>query len=306
MLLAFKQNAFANRPDIMHHSVRVIRDAGFRGIGLVFDKPYLWLDALSAKNTKEIRTILDRSKLSVADVSTCTASGYERPDDDFTPPGQRFGPSFTSDDPEERQHRIEHTKKVIDFAVALGCFNVDTSTGYQPVNTDHATAWKRTRDCLFHICEYAETRGVSLNIEYEPGEFGPGGLFVGSASSTLAMINDVGSLALGINLDVGHSYVCAEDVPATIRMADDRVRVVELEDIKSHRDERGIWRRRHYHLVPGEGEMDYLPIFEALKEIDFSGPVIVELYSLFDSNPEKACKETYAYLTENFSEYFTQ
>jgi len=306
MLLAFKQNAFANRPDIMRHSVNVIRDAGFHGIGLVFDKPYLWLDAFSAKNTKDIRAILDRSGLSVADVSTCTASGYDRPDDDFTPPGQRFGPSFTSDDAEERRCRTEHTKRVIDFAVALGCYNVDTSTGYQPAGADHATAWKRTRDCLCRICEYAEERGVSLNIEYEPGEFGPGGLFVGSATSALAMINDVGSTALGINLDVGHSYVCAEDVPATIRMADDRVRVVEFEDIKSYKDERGIWRRRHYHLVPGEGEMDYLPIFEALKEIGFSGPVIVELYSLFDKNPEEACQKTYMYLAEHFSEYFTQ
>ena len=304
MLLAFKINAFANRPNLFEHAVGVIRQAGFKGIGLVFDKPFLWLDDLSRERTRAILKLLEQSGLTVADVSTCTASGYNRPDDDYTPPGQRFGPSFTSRDPDERQLRVDHTKKVIDFALELGCHYIDTSTGYQPEGMDHATAWGYTRDCLADICEYAEKMNVSVNIEYEPGEFGPGGIFVGDASSALSMCNDVGSLALGVNLDVIHSEVCGEDIPTTCRILGDRLRVVEFDDMKSERDENGILRKRHFHLVPGDGEINYHPILEALEEIRFQGPIIVELYSLYDKNPEEACERTFTYLTKYFQKYF--
>src|SRR3989344_6903523 len=115
MQLAFKVNAFANRPDVLTHAAGIIADAGFRGIGLVFDKPFLWLSDLDSDRIRKLREFVSRAGLSVADVSTCTASGYWRPDDDYTPAGQRFGPSFTSRDPEERKRRVEHTIKVIDF-----------------------------------------------------------------------------------------------------------------------------------------------------------------------------------------------
>lgn len=227
MLLAFKINAFAGRPDVLEYGTKVIKDAGFSGVGLVFDKPFLWRDSLSDEGRRKISKSLNKTGLIVADVSTCTASGFDRPDDDYTPPGQRFGPSFTAKDWKERKVRIVHTQEVINFALSLGCHNVDTSTGYQPKDMDFATTWKYTRDCLSEICEYAKRRKVSVNIEYEPGEFGPGGLFVGDASTVLAMINDVGSPWLGVNLDVGHSYVCGEDVPATIRILGDNLKVVE-------------------------------------------------------------------------------
>lgn len=303
MQLAFKINAFANKPNLLEYGMRTISEAGFTSVGLVFDKPFLWVKDFRPSRIREIEKMLRHYNLTVASVSSCTASGFWRPDDDFTPAGQRFGPSFTSTDAQERRIRVDHTENVINFALALGCRYVDTSTGYQPGTMSFSHAWKLTRQCLAEICDYAEKRNVSVNIEYEPGEFGPGGLFVGDAHTLLAMIADVGSPALGANLDVGHSYVCAEDIPATVRMLDDRLRVVELDDIASVRDNRGILRRRHYHLVPGEGEISYPSIFEALDEVKFQGPVIVELYSLYDKNPEEACKRTYTYLAKNFGKY---
>ena len=187
----------------------------------------------------------------------------------------------------------------------LGLDQVDTSTGYQPKDMDHADTWRYTRDCLIQIAEHAERRGVSINMEYEPGEFGPGGLFVGDAHSAMSMISDVRSPALGVTFDVGHAYVCAEDVPATVKLLGDRMRVVEFEDIASEIDtQTGLKQRRHYHLVPGMGEIDFEPILEAMREISYSGPVIVELYSLWDEEPERACRETYEFLMRKFSNYF--
>jgi sugar phosphate isomerase/epimerase len=149
---------------------------------------------------------------------------------------------------------------------------------------------------------------VFINIEYEPGTFGPGGLFVGSASTALAMCRDVGWRHLGINLDLIHSAVCGEDIPATIRLIDsyDRLNVIEFDDMQSARDEHGILRRKHEHLIPGDGELaaQYPAIFEALEEIGYNGPIIVELYNHFDKNPEEACRRSFEYLMTNFGKYF--
>lgn len=309
MELAFKINAFANRKNVFEYGASVIAEAGFKGIGLVFDKPFLWLEDTKPTKLSKILRFLERKDLKVVDVSSCTASGYYRPDNDFTPPGQRFGPSITSSDPEERALRVKHTKLVIDFALELGCRNVDTSTGYQPKDADFATTWKRARDCLIEMAEYADKKGVSLNIEYEPGEFGPGGLFVGDVHTFLAMANDVGYPCLKANWDCIHSWVASEDLPETIRLLanNNRLGIVELDDGARIADEQGFLRRRHYHLVPGTGEIDYYPVFEALKEVDFRGPVIIELYSLYNSvspSPEEACCMSYVYIRENFGHYF--
>lgn len=306
MELAFKMNAFAGREDSLEYAIRVISEAGFSSIGLVFDKPFMWLDDLKYKRMCEIQEMLRRADLKVASISSCTASGYWRDDKDLTPPGQRFGPAFTSPDPEERALRVGHTKSLIDFAIQLGIRHVDTSTGYQPKDMNFITAWSYTSECLKELAEYAQRKGVSLNIEYEPGEFGPGGLFVADAHTALAMIQDVGSPALGVTFDVGHSYVCAEDIPETIKLLGERTRVVEFDDIASEPDpETGLMKRRHHHLVPGDGDIDYGPIFVALEEIDYRGPIIVELYSLFESNPEEACRRTYEYLMREYGKYFS-
>jgi len=307
MQLAFKINAFAGREHALEYAICEISNAGFRSIGLVFDRPYLWLEQTTPQAIACIRRMLTRRNLSVASVSACTASGYDRPKNDLTPPGQRFGPSFASKNSAERKLRIEHTKKVIDFSYQIHCHSVDVSTGYQPKDLDFATTWQYTRECLYEICEYARKRSVLVNIEYEPGTFGRGGLFVGSALSTLALCEDIGCPSLGVNLDLIHAAVCGEDIPATIRLlGNKRLNVVEFDDMKSVRDAQGILRRKHEHFIPGDGELavQYPAIFEALEEIGYNGPIIVELYNHFDKNPEEACRRSYEYLMSNFGQYF--
>ena len=307
MQLAFKCNAFAGRKNSLDYAICAISKAGFHSIGLVYDKPYLWHERTSGKSLTVLGQMLFNKHLSVASVSSCTASGYGRQDDDLTPPGQRFGPSFASRHLSERLTRIDHTKKVIDFACKMGCSFVDVSTGYQPPDLDFSMAWRFTRECLEEVCAYAKKNYVFINIEYEPGTFGPGGLFVGSALSALAMCEDVKSPVLGVNLDLIHAAVCGEDIPATIRLLGNRLHVVEFDDMRSVVDEKGILRRKHEHIIPGEGELaiQYPAIFQALTEIKFHGPVVVELYNHYDNNPDNACEQSFKYLMTNFGSYFS-
>ena len=304
MKLGFSINAFAGntfRP-FPQKALAIIADAGFRNIELVFDKPYFWLKDLELPRIAEIKTFLRRHDLAVVDVSACTAGGYERPDDDVAPPGQRFGPSFADKDESRRQLRIEHVKKVVDFAVMLNCPDVNTSTGYQPEERAFEEAWQDVRDCYREVVSYAQERDVWLNIEYEPGTYGPGGLFIANAQDTLKMIEDVGMDNLGINFDIGHSFVCGEDIPQLIRTLAKRglLRHVHLEDMEEKKD----GTRVHFHLIPGEGNIHFPPILQTLAEVGYKGCVTLELYSLWDRNPEQACRQAYQYLVSNFGEFF--
>ena len=84
-----------------------------------------------------------------------------------------------------------------------------------------------------------------------------------------------------------------------------RLGVVELDDGKSEFDPAtGRMKRRHFHLVPGDGEIDIESGLGALHDNGFTGPVIVEEYSQWDNNPEDACRRTYEYLMGNLGRYF--
>ncbi len=304
MKLGFSINAFAGdkfRP-FPQKALEIIADAGFRNVELVFDKPYFWLKDLELQRVAEIKTFLKRRQLAVVDVSACTAGGYERPDDDVAPPGQRFGPSFADKDESRRRLRVEHVEKVIDFAVMLNCPHVNTSTGYQPEARTFEEAWRDVRDCYREVVRYAKERDVWVNIEYEPGTYGPGGIFIANAKDTLKMIEDVGMDNLGVNFDIGHSFVLGEDIPQVIQILAKRglLRHIHLEDIEEKED----GTRVHFHLVPGEGNMHFLPILRTIKEVGYKGCITLELYSLWDRNPEQACRKAYQYLMSNFGEFF--
>jgi protein FrlC len=302
--LGFSINAFAGDKfqPFPQKALEIIADAGFRHVELVFDKPYFWLKDLELQRIAEIKTFLKRIKLAVVDVSACTAGGYERPDDDVAPPGQRFGPSFADKDENRRRLRIEHVKKVIDFAVMLNCPNVNTSTGYQPEDRTFEESWRDVRDCYREVVSYARERDVWVNIEYEPGTYGPGGLFIANAQDTLKMIEDVGMGNLGVNYDIGHSFVCNEDIPQVTRTLAKRglLQHIHLEDIEEKKD----GTRVHFHLIPGDGNIPFLPILQTLKEVGYKGCTTLELYSLWDRHPEEACLKSYQYLMANFAKFF--
>ena len=304
MRLGFSINAFAGKKwkPFPNKPLEIIAKAGFKNVELVFDKPYFWLKDLKLRRVAEIKTMLKKLDLNVVDVSSCTAGGYYRSDNDVAPPGQRFGPSFASSSEKIKELRIEHVKKVIDFSVALECFDINSSTGYQPKNRSYDDSWSDVKECYKEVTKYAATMDSWINIEYEPGKYGPGGIFIANAKDTMKMINEVKANNLGVNLDLGHAFVCNEDLEEIIGMfaKEGVLRHIHLEDIKELED----GTRVHFHEIPGHGNMPFKKIFDKLQEINYKGCVTLELYSLWDKNPEKATYESYDYLMSHFADYF--
>lgn len=86
---------------------------------------------------------------------------------------------------------------------------------------------------------------------------------------------------VGCTFDVGHAHVAGEPIGDAIRrLGAGRLCNVHLEDMKD---------RVHRHLLPGDGELDFEEIGEALRAIGYAGPLAADLYPFADA-PEEALK----------------
>jgi fructoselysine 3-epimerase len=91
---------------------------------------------------------------------------------------------------------------------------------------------------------------------------------------------------LGANLDLGHSHVLGEDPETVIGVLASRIFNIHLEDIRG---------RKHYHLIPGQGDMNFPNLFEILRRHGYDGFITVELYTCLHE-PEEAAKRSFRYL----------
>ena len=141
-------------------------------------------------------------------------------------------------------------------------------------------AMKQLRESLMPVMETAERLKVRVGIESEPG------LFIEYATELRELIDRIGSKMLGANLDIGHSIVIGEDIPATLKLLSGRIWNCHIEDLPG---------RKHYHMIPGTGTVDWQGMKEALKAIKYKNYLTVELYT-YPDRPVEAAKESMAFL----------
>ena len=105
--------------------------------------------------------------------------------------------------------------------------------------------------------------GVRLAFEPEPG------MFIDTMAKFEELHRRVNHHAFGLTLDVGHLH-CHGETPIAghIERWRDWLWNVHIEDMR-----RGV----HDHLMFGEGEMEFGPIFKALAGIGYEGGIHVEL-----------------------------
>lgn len=183
--------------------------------------------------------------------------------------------------------RIAYTKKVIDLAAELKAKNISTCSGFYPLRGTRLLGWENMVSALNEVVPYAEKNKVNINIEYEPG------FLVGSSAEAEQILKKINSNNFGLNFDIGHSFVCGENVIAVIKKFKNKINTLHIEDIGV--DVKG--RPVHYHLIPGKGKMPLTKIFKTLKEINYTGFCTVELYTHF-KKPVLATKESLKYLSK--------
>ena len=276
--LAFSTNAYTRHalPD----AIESIADHGYAGVEILGDEPHAYFPAFDDADEERLVAALDKTGIAVSNINANTATGYY----DDAPPSSFFDPSVVTADDADREWRIEYTKRAIDLAALIGAPAVCLATGRPLPGTPPERAHEHLRDSLDSILDYAEEYDVDVGIEYEPE------LLVECTEEVLALIDDIGRDSLGINLDVGHAAVYGEDPAEAIRRSAGHVTGLHLEDIVG-----GI-RGKHYHRIPGEGDLDFRAIFDALDDIGYEGFATLELYT-YPDRPDEAAREAYEALS---------
>jgi len=277
--LAFSTNAYTDYG--LAEAVRRIADHGYDGVELLGDEPHAYFPSFDASEARDLSAALSETDLAVSNVNANTATGYY----DDAPPSPFFEPSLATDDDEARAWRVRYTKRAIDLASLVDARAVCLTTGRALAGNPPERARAALRDSLREILDYAEPRDVSVGIEFEPE------LLVESTDDVLALVEAVDHPALGVNLDVGHAAVCGESVAESIRRCGDHITGVHLEDIAGGRG------GTHYHLVPGEGDLDFRAVFDALDDVGYDGFATLELYT-YPDEPDRAARRAREALAE--------
>jgi L-ribulose-5-phosphate 3-epimerase len=267
MLLAYNTNGLAHHDPIA--ALELLAESGYRGVGLTIDHGLLSpLDA-SGGHDASLRALQDT--LRRLEMRSVVETGARF----LLDPRQKHEPTLMSPDPHERQRRIEFLKYAVRVAAELRSDCVSIWSGVlrdsaESLPSDAALA--RLIDGLGQVCDYAATQGVLIGFEPEPG------MFIDTMGRFQELLARFDHPALRLTIDVGHLH-CQGETPIAdqLRRWASRLVNVHIEDMRA-----GV----HEHLMFGEGEIDFPPIFAALAEVDYRGLVQVELSRHSHQAPE--------------------
>ncbi|CQR73785.1 L-ribulose-5-phosphate 3-epimerase UlaE [Sporomusa ovata DSM 2662] len=281
MELAFSTNGYVKFS--LAESIKSIAALGYRGVEILADSPHINPLTISERECDDIVNMLASCKLKVSNINANTAIclyGKNRLPEEIL-----FGPSLASSDSQLRAQRVEYTLKAIDLAAKLGAHCVSITSGRLTPGNPPDNAFRHLIASLSRVLEHALKRNVLIGIEYEPG------LLVESEEDFLQLVQTINCPNLGLNLDIGHSHVAGENVCEVIARNSGRIWNVHIEDILG---------RRHYHLIPGEGDIDFTRVLSALYYCNYRSYLTVELYTYQDDSAE-AARQSLAYLQDTLT-----
>jgi sugar phosphate isomerase/epimerase len=260
--LAYSTNGFTERS--LEDALKLISEIGYTGVELLGDRPHWSADSGSKLKPQILRSILVDLNLSVSNVNGNTAM-FAWPD---WLPETIFEPSLSNSDPKIRQKRIDYCLALLDWAKEVGAPRVSVTSGRCPGQSLPEIETAYFIESLHILCERAAELGLQLSVEYEPG------LLIERWTELLAVIQQVSHPSLGANLDLGHARCIGENPIEALVGLKDYLWNIHIEDIRGD---------KHYHLIPGEGDMPFGDITKTLRQIGYQGYLTVELYTYSQS-----------------------
>ena len=280
MKLAFSTNAYTRFP--LLDALRGIASAGFSGVEILADVPHAYPPAITPQLTASVAKELEKTGLAVSNVNCNCSFGYWK----HAPPEPYFEPSLISPNPLHRADRSAMIVRALEFARDIGSKNVSITSGRCLGGMPPDLAAPQFAESIRPILDRADALGIDVGIECEPG------LFLEYIAELRDWIDRLGHRRLGANLDIGHSVVIGESIPEVVAMLKGRIWNLHVEDLPG---------RKHYHMIPGEGTLDWASLRTALDDIDYDRFMTVELYT-HTAEPQDAAEQSFAFLSDFFGE----
>ena len=255
-----------------------IADLGYEGLELLADAPHASPLDLSADKKRAIRECLQRNGLGISNVNGFMMNALADPRNPY------WHPSWIEPDRDYRAIRREHTKRVLRLAKDLEAPSMQTEPG-GPLARDQSrrAATDVFYDEIMPCVELAEDLEVFLLIEPEPG------LLLETFEQYLEFADRLDSPWVGLNFDIGHAYCVGQDPQNWIARMRAHTKHYHIEDIAD--------TRKHAHLIPGRGAIDFPAVLSEIVKTGYKGWITVELYPYID-NPDEAGREAKKFLED--------
>ncbi|GIK17063.1 MAG: xylose isomerase [Planctomycetota bacterium] len=267
-----------NTNGLPHHrledALALIAETGFRGVALTLDHQHLDPTERGAclRDARRIRLLLDRHDLRV---TVETGARF------ILDPRRKHQPTLVSAREVDRARRREFLETCVLTAAELGAETVSLWSGAVDDGAGEDEAFMRLTNELHRLLDFAEKVGRRLAFEPEPG------MLVDTMARYDRLIMTMQHPLLGLTLDVNHVYALRD---GSVREHVDRWKRqlwnVHLSDARGG---------AHEHLVPGDGEVDFVEIRRSLEGIGYPGPVYLEL-SRHGHDAVRVMGESHAFL----------
>ncbi len=246
------------------NAIRRVARLGFRNVELIAWDGTALLEYYTPSRIRTLKSLLADEGLALSEFVS-------------TPPGAG------SSDAQQRAQAVEHFRRVVDTAMALGTGIVNSvvSTPFDlpfpallelpqtqevtvelPRGLNWPAGYSAYVETLQQCCVVCEEAGLRYALETHPHRWAT------TALSLLRLIEDVGSPVLGANLDPSHLFPCG-DLP--------QVAVYQLGQKVYHTHFSDNDGQTNAHWRPGKGKIDWSATLQALDDIEYKGVISIEL-----------------------------
>ena len=252
MRLGYNTNGFGSHR--LRDALDVIVGLGFRSVAITLDA--------AALDPYDDRTLDDAAAiggwLAERDVVPVVETGARF----LLDPWRKHWPTLLSPADDARARRLDFLECAVDVAVGLRAPVVSLWSGTAETDEPRAVVDERLAEGLHAIAVHAAEHGVTIGFEPEPG------MHIEDLAGYRRIRDLVGHPSLKLTLDVGHAHM-------TETSAADAIRAFASDIVNVHLE--GMDRRRHDHLLPGEGDLDLGSVVDALRSVGYRGPANLEL-----------------------------
>jgi protein FrlC len=244
---------------------------GYDGIEIGCAAPHAWPAYLSTGQRELLRRHIEGKGLVVSSV--------------LPAPGGGPGCNVASCVAEERAWAVDHYKAVIDLGADLGAALVLYVGGWRVFGTSQVEAQKWSREALFEVAAHASERGLRVAVEPTPADSN----VVETADDALELMGSVGLDNVGVMLDTFHILYRNE-------VMSDYAWRMGANLLHTHWADYG-------RMAPGDGGANFGPLADALKDLNYSGFVCMEIgFNRRDLDPDVLARRSLAHVKKLFGE----
>jgi len=238
--------------------IEVVARIGYDGIEPRGSEPHLAVDT-PIERVEEICSLLDDAGLRTSCLATYTG-GYTRKTD------------------AECQQELDNLAKFAKFARILGCDLIRHGAGGPSPRQATQEQFERGVNWMQKAADMAASAGCRLAIELHHGGLAE------SAEDADRLLNAINRENVGVILDPGNMYISRADYgDKAVRLLGDRIFHVHVKDelkVGVHVDSScfAVGDEFYQHKLLGDGAVDHIPAFRALKEIGYTGYLSCECH----------------------------